>query len=136
MDKDLEIIKKEKENYLFNHGIAEEPPEIKAIIIAAERMAEEIKHYRGLAKRFEESYNQAVTSLGDPIANMADEIARLKAELEKRLEVVKCEECKHKNICKKSIIFQKCTFKMQGSFEFYYLDYCSLGQRQEKETKK
>lgn len=64
-----------------------------------------------------------------------NEIARLKAELEKRPEVVYCEGCIYKNQCKAAVIFQESTPKMEGPFKFYYLKFCSFGQRKSEEGK-
>jgi vacuolar-type H+-ATPase subunit I/STV1 len=59
-----------------------------------------------------------------------------KSELEKRPEVVYCEGCIYKNQCKAAVIFQESTPKMEGPFKFYYLKFCSYGQRRESEEGK
>lgn len=56
------------------------------------------------------------------------EIKHLKAELEKRPEVVRCGECEHKEWCRKSI-------NKDGHGDMCPLSFCSCGQRRESEGK-
>lgn len=116
MNKDLEKI---KENAILLLQLDPECSEAcdlmdecqKEIIVAAERMATYIEHQKKM------------------INNLGVEIARLKAELEKRPEVVRCGECKHKEWCRKSI-------NKDGHGDMCPLSFCSAGQRRESEVRK
>ncbi len=72
---------------------------------------------------------------------MAAEIDRLKAELEKRPEVVRCGECKKKDLgftcplaCANAVIEAKT--KTKNFILFDDNDFCSAGQRRESEEEK
>ena len=121
-NKDLEIIKKnfniitESEGYDYWYDLEKEA------IFAAERMVAEIE-------RLKEEVNETQTVY----YSVLKDNTRLKAELEKRPEVVDCKDCIYKNQCKADVIFQESTSKIEGPFKFYYLKFCSFGQRRESE---
>ncbi len=88
---------------------------VEIIYGAAERMAKEIKTKDGA------------------LTFALLEVARLKAELEKRPEVVRCGECTHggeNEMCERTI----CRREFPSDEEWWLgdLEYCSLGQRAEK----
>jgi hypothetical protein len=97
---------------------------------AAERMAAEIERL----KKHEETSNYLLGSA-------KDHIDRLKAELEKRPEVVRCGECKKKDlgftcplVCANAVI--KAKTKVENFILFVDNDFCSAGQRRESEDGK
>jgi hypothetical protein len=97
---------------------------------AAERMAAEITQTKNVAHDFEIGFEDA-----------QKEIARIKAELEKRPEVVRCGECKKKDlgftcplVCANAVI--KAKTKVENFILFVDNDFCSAGQRRESEEGK
>lgn len=117
MNKELELIRRETYALWEEYGVR-----VNLINEAAERMAAEIEQLK-------EEVNETQTVY----YSVLKDNTRLKAELEKRPEVVYCEGCIYKNQCKAAVIFQESTPKMEGPFKFYYLKFCSYGQRRESE---
>ncbi len=120
MNKDLEIIK-EQSNLIVPKGQCCQSPKynpINIILSSAERMAAEI-----------ERKDAKIEELRTLVSEYKRINEVIKAELEKRPEVIYCEGCIYKNQCKAAVIFQESTPKMEGPFKFYYLKFCSFGQR-------
>lgn len=105
---------------------------VEIIFGAAERMAAEIeKKEKIIQDQFNIINRYQATIMPMVDKNYEDfqrEIARLKAELEKRPEVVRCVECKHKEWCRKSI-------NKDGHGDMCPLSFCSAGQSRESEEK-
>lgn len=93
---------------------------VEIIFGAAERMAAEIERL----KKHEETSNYLLGSA-------KDHIDRLKAELEKRPEVVFCKNCKKRDICSQIMRFPL----LKQTIKKIPVNYCSLGQRRESEVK-
>jgi len=110
---------------------------VKEVWAIAERMAAEIERL------------ETADVLSDEVAlkntkyieELEAEITQLKAELEKRPEVVRCGECKKKDlgftcplICANAVI--KAKTKTENFIVFDDNDFCSAGQRRESEEGK
>lgn len=132
--KDLEIIKKELSdnetiqavaNILFadlcnfQHGVEK----LELIKSAAERMAAEI-----------EAQSKVGYAAQELLKDKKNEIDRLKAEIEKRPEIIECKNCKFKKHCNQSIL----RFNEKDSEDFFdkKVLFCSNGQRRESEEGK
>lgn len=119
-NKDLEIIKE----CIHQIRWSDAEGEYDEVIEAASRMAAENKQYKEITERLAASGN----NLGMALIELKTEIARLKAELAKRPEVVRCGECKEYEWCRKSI-------NKDGHGDMCPLSYCSAGVRRESEGK-
>ena len=125
-NKDLEIIKKELHS-VTGIGSSER------IEKAAERMAAEIRRLKTQGK--------VACELFDELKILQKENFDLKDELEKRPEVVRCGECKKKDLgftcplaCANAVIEAKT--KTKNFILFDDNDFCSAGQRGESEEGK
>lgn len=152
MNKDLEEIK-DNLNILKGYTSNEADELLDISIAVAERMAAEIEalksqylepagvEYNDLEEMFDEKHidrdgpdmvlvptshwNKIQTAFYVGRTQMLD----FKDELEKRPEVVRCVECKHKEWCRKSI-------NKDGHGDMCPLSFCSAGQRRESEEGK
>ncbi len=134
MNNNLEIIKNFAEEIGTNFYNDEELVEVRRqIILAAERMAAEIeKKEKIIQDQFNIINRYQATIMPMVDKNYEDfqrEIARIKAELEKRPDVVRCGECDFKEWCRKSI-------NKDGHGDMCPLSFCSHGQRRESEEEK
>jgi len=103
---------------------------VKEVWAIAERMAEEIEAANDLKNYWNNAYNDLIK-----------ENDALKDELEKRPEVVRCGECKKKDLgftcplaCANAVIEAKT--KTKNFILFDDNDFCSAGQRRESEEEK
>lgn len=121
MNKDLEIIKKYRDK-AAKHVITGVVLDcLNVIEAAAERMAAEIGRLKTQGK--------VACELFDELKISQKENFDLKAELEKRPEVVRCGECNFKAWCRKSI-------NKDGHGDMCPLSFCSVGHRRESEEGK
>lgn len=127
MNKDLEIIK-QNEPYrridFEDYKVGFDSIKWRAVIEAAERMAEEIEAANDLKNYWNNAYNDLIK-----------ENDALKSELEKRPEVVRCGECESWNPIEPlennySLIKPQgpCMIRKDNTY-FYEDDFCSRGQR-------
>lgn len=121
-NKDFEIIKELTDNLKDLDIVLDKYDLAEKVIAAASRMAAENKQYKEITERLAASGN----NLGMALIELKTEIERLKAELAKRPEVVRCGECKEYEWCRKSI-------NKDGHGDMCPLSYCSAGVRRESE---
>lgn len=117
----LERIKKEKENYLSNYDITQEPPEIVNIMDIVTRMDSEIKSLEDKVTNIHANYYQTIEW-------HEKEIARLKSELAEKPETIKCPQCKHRKYCESRVWF----YSDMGNDDFR-LSFCSMAKEERKE---
>lgn len=103
MNKDLEIIKKNLDYFLLNRTDKYGRESAKNIInLAAERMVAEIERLAQYEKFYPDKH-KAHLQLMDRYNEALADITALKAELEKRPEVVFCKNCKLAYRCNQKV---------------------------------
>ncbi len=126
MNKDLEIIKKYLHLLYGYYEVDDGKPIQEKVAKAVEQIDAEIERLEKANSGLAETFG----ALNNEIIYYKHEISRLKAELEKRPEVVYCKDCIwNDGACDEEI-------KYSAIGEVDLLSFCSAGQRRESEEGK